>query len=88
MGIEFVGRVYQSVCNEGTGWCLGLPSVVWRELILHWEQRALMKVPGKGQPGAKWPLVTSFSRRRALRGAQHTKVVWFILGHFTKCFVL
>lgn len=33
MGIEFVGRVYQSVLNEGTGRCLGLPSVAWRELI-------------------------------------------------------
>lgn len=37
MGIEFVGRVYQSVLNEGTGRYLGLPSVAWRELILHWD---------------------------------------------------
>lgn len=88
MGIEFVGRVYQSVLNEGTGRYLGLPSVAWRELILLWEQRALMKVSGKGQPGAKWPLVASFSRKRGLRGTQHTELVWFILGHFTKCFVL
>lgn len=33
MGIEFVGRVYQSVLNEGAGRCLGLPSAAWRELI-------------------------------------------------------
>lgn len=88
MGIEFVGRVYKSVLNEGTGRYLGLPGVAWRELILRWEQRALMKVPGKGQPGARWPLLTSFSRKRGVRGAQHAELVWFILGHFTKCFVL
>lgn len=72
MGIEFVGRVYQSVLNEGTGRYLGLPSVAWRELILCLEQRARRVVPGRGQPGAKWPLVTSFSRRRGLSRAQHT----------------
>lgn len=83
MGIEFVGRVYQSVLNEGTGRYLGLPSVAWRELILHWDP---MKVPGKGQPGVKWPLVTSFSTRRGLSRAQHTEVIWFILGHFNQMF--